>query len=564
MNNSEPASVNYCPSKTGLFNGVKAWTRRDWIQTTATAVGAMILTQQRSFGVSDHPGQQLRLPPDWNGSPLVIDEADLEVWPGQTTKMLAINGLSPGPTIRLKRDDIYKAQIRNQLDDEEVVLHWHGLLSPAEYDGHPSQTVPPGESYDVAIPIIQDPSMCWYHAHTHGLTGSQVYRGLAGLFLIENPERDSALNLPTGERDVPLVIRDWKSNAGFEMTYAPSMFEHMWGYLGDAALVNGTPDAWFSVDQGVWRFRLLNGCNARVLRLGFSDGRTMRLIGSDGGLSGNITAVTSMDLGPGQRAEILVSFDDLSMGASTILRSLAFPISAPGGGPAGPRQGDPLDLITFHVDTDSGPTSLPSTLPAPVLTDPEEAVFTRTFALGRAAGQHTINGLTYELSRIDFQVSSGDVEIWEFINQTQDYHPMHSHAAFFNVVSRNGVATTLPIDRGWHDTVLVYPNETVRVAITFGPRPGIYLVHCHNLEHEHMMMLNFEVIVSNTPVLEIQHLKNEFIISWPAPSKGWKLETSGDLSLWLALDVEPTLVDNNFEVRQEITSPRQFYRLAKA
>ena len=487
------------------------WTRREWIRATMTAAGASLFPKSRLLADNHHPGQQLRFPPDWDGSSLVLDENDLQIWPGVSTNLLTVNGHFPGPTIRLRRGDVFEAEVQNLINNEEAVLHWHGLLSPAEYDGHPNQSIAPGESYNVVIPIIQEPSFCWYHAHTHDLTGSQVYRGLAGLFLIEDPERDETLGLPTGDRDIPLVIRDWKSNAGFEMTYAPIMFEHMWGYLGDVPLVNGTPDACFSVDQGIWRFRVLNGCNARVLRLGFSDGRAMRLIASDGGLTGGMDVVTSLDLGPSQRAEILVSFEGLPVGASTTLQSLSFPISAPGGGPFGPRQGDPLDLLTFYIDSEGGSTLLPENLPAPELVDPNQAVRTRTFDLGRFMGVHTINGLTYEMNRTDFQVTSEEVEIWEFVNQTPDYHPMHIHAAFFHVLTRDGTSASAPIDQGWRDTVLVYPGETVRVAISFGQRPGLFLVHCHNLEHERQMMQNFEVISSETPVIKLHREGDEIV-----------------------------------------------------
>jgi len=535
--------------------------RRHWMKLGAGFGVAGLLPQTARADV--YPGNPLRLPSDWDGSsPLTIDEAALEVWPGQTTPVLAINGGVPGPTIRMRRGETFNAEVRNQLNGENVILHWHGLLSPAQYDGHPSQAVAPGGSYTVSIPIIQQPSMCWYHSHTHDATGSQVYRGLAGLFFIEDPERDAALGLPTGDRDVPLAIRDWLSNGSYQLNYSPSMFQNMWGYLGDTALVNGTPEAWLAVDQGVWRFRVLNACNARVLRLGFSDGKSMRVVGSDGGLTGSQEVVTQLDLGPGQRAEILVSFAGLAVGSSTVLRSLEFPRTPPMG-PAGPRQGDPLDLMTFHVDTAGGAAGLPGSLPQPEFPDPAEATRTRTFALGRFMGVHTINGLTYDLNRTDFQVPCGEVEIWEFQNQTPDYHPMHSHGAFFQVLTRNGVTAALPTDKGWRDTVLVYPNETVRIAVAFGSRPGTFLMHCHNLEHERQMMQNFEVLVPEAPPLAIDQDGDEMVLSWPAPSTGWKLHASGDLVNWDILDITPVVVDGRNEWRVTPDHPREFYRLMK-
>ena len=529
---------------------------------TAAAGAALLLPRRAAAG--DHPGQELRRPLDWDGvAPLTVDEATLEVWTGRSTAVLAVNGMVPGPTIRVRPGQTFEATVSNRLAAEDLVLHWHGIEAPAATDGHPRQAIAPGGSYQVSIPIHQQPSLCWYHAHTHSLTAAQVYRGIAGLFIVDDPERDAALGLPTGVRDVPLVIRDWKSNASYALTYAPSMFEHMWGYLGDTILVNGTPSAWMAVDQGLWRFRLLNACNARVLRIGFSDARPMHVFASDGGLTGILEQVTAFDLAPGQRAEILVSFAGLAVGSSTVLRSLSFSIVAPGGGPAGPRQGNPLDIMTCHVDSAGGPVAMPGTLPAPVLPDPAAARRTRTFALGVAAGVHTINGLSYSLARIDFQVPCGEVEIWEFVNQTQNHHPMHAHAAFFRVLTRNGAPATLPMDRGWRDTVLVYPNETVRVAIVFGPRPGEFLLHCHNLEHEHQMMQNFLVLPPETPPVSVRKDGGDVVVSWPAPADGWRLHRSSDLADWTPIDGAPVLSGNALTWREPIGTEPRFYRLAK-
>jgi len=539
-------------------NSPDSWSRRSWLKTGlfagACCSGAGIARAQ-------HPGNALRLPVDWTGGELVITQRPLEIWPGRTTTVLAINGMMPGPTIRLHRGQRFEAVVRNQLPTQDLVLHWHGLLAPASEDGHPNQGFAAGGTAEVSFEINQDPSLCWYHAHTHQHTAEQVYKGLAGLFLIDDPERDAALGLPTGARDVPLVIRDWKSNAAFEFTYNPSMFEHMWGYLGNQILVNGIPDAWLSVDQGVWRLRVLNGSNARVMRVGFADGRLMRVIAGEGGLTGLIEAVAHFDLAPGQRAEVLVSFVDLAVGASAVLRSLFFPIVAPAGGPAGPRQGNSLDIMTFHVDQAGEGGTFPAALPAPALVDPALAARTRTFALGVANGQHTINGQVYALDRIDFQVPAGEVEIWEFVNQTANFHPMHIHGVFFRVLTRNGMEATLPADRGWRDTVLVYPNETVRVALSFGARAGEYLMHCHNLEHEHEMMMNFVVNTAEPPVLTIKRESAEVVCRWRAESGGWMLESSEDLVVWTRETTPPVLAGDMLVWRQPALAPRRFFRL---
>ncbi len=534
-------------------------TRRQWIKLTALAAAGMLLPGRRAFAA--HPGNELRLPPIWDGGPLTAEPGHVEIWPGRITNALTINGHVPGPTIRLKRGDRFDAEIVNRLTGEDLVLHWHGLKPPAKFDGHPNQSVSPGQSYRVKIPIVQDPAFCWYHAHTHDLTASQVYRGLAGAFMIDDPERDAVLGLPTGSRDIPLLIRDWKSNPSFALTYAPSMFEHMWGYLGNTILVNGTPDAWLSVDQGTWRFRLLNACNARVLRIGFDDNRTFHVFASDGGLTGMMEPVTAFDLSPGQRVEILASFDNIPVGGSVSLRSLFFPIAAPAGGPAGPRQGDPLPIMTFHIDQVGISDPLPTVMPAPDLPDELLSRRTRNFNLGVVNGQHTINNQVYQLGRTDFEVPPGEIEIWQFTNQTANHHPMHVHGAFFKVLSRNASLPTLPTDRGWRDTVTVFPNETVRVAIRFGPRPGLYLLHCHNLEHEHEMMQNFALLDPVPPPLDIQQGESQVVVSWPNPSDGWVLESSDDLVRWQAAEGEPQAVANRLEWWETTHAPSRFYRL---
>ena len=182
-------------------------------------------------------------------------------------------------------------------------------------DGHPRDQVAAGQSYQVRFPVRQRAGTCWYHAHTDQLTAEQAYAGVAGFFIIEDPA-EAAFGLPSGSHDVPLVFTDKRVSASRQLIYAPSMMDVMSGYLGDVMLVNGTPDAWLSVDRGLYRLRLLNGSNARIYRVALSDGRPFHLIGTDGGLLAAPAAVTSVMLAPGQRLEILVDFSVYATGTS--------------------------------------------------------------------------------------------------------------------------------------------------------------------------------------------------------------------------------------------------------
>ena len=139
-------------------------------------------------------GNPLRRPPDWSGGILSVAAANVSIWPGSSTTVSAINGSMPGPTIRVRRGQEFVARIRNQLV-QPLVMHWHGLLAPERMDGHPRDAVAAGGSYEVRFVVNQPASTCWYHAHTDRHTAEQAYRGVAGLFIIEDPE-ETALGLP--------------------------------------------------------------------------------------------------------------------------------------------------------------------------------------------------------------------------------------------------------------------------------------------------------------------------------------------------------------------------------
>lgn len=514
------------------------------------------------LGQETRPGVPLRLPPVWTGDTLTVAPTNLAVWPGSSTAVFAINGSVPGPTIRIQRGREFDARVLNQLP-EPLVLHWHGLLAPERMDGHPRDAVGPGQSYRARFQVNQRAATCWYHAHTDGLTAAQVYKGVAGLFLIEDPA-ESGLGLPAGDHDLPLVIADRRSNAQQQFTYAPTMMDVMGGYLGDVVLVNGTPDAWLSVDQGLYRFRLLNGSNARVFRIGFADSHPFHLIATDGGLLPAPVEVTSAMLAPGQRLEILVAFDSHPTGSSVVLKSLSFPGS--GGMTMGARQGTEMDLLRFCVDrATTGTVTLPTTLMPFSAYDRAKVKRTRTFTLAMSGMRHTINGRFYDPQRTDFSAPFGDLELWEYRNSGTEPHPMHLHAAHFQVAERLGQAQLPPEDTGWKDTVLVNAGETVRVLVQFDAHPGLFVQHCHNLEHEDGgMMQNFEVIAP--PVLTIEREPGRVVLSWPVTITGYLVESAprvDSLARWESLGVVPEVIGGRWQMSLAEPDGAQFYRLAK-
>jgi FtsP/CotA-like multicopper oxidase with cupredoxin domain len=434
-------------------------------------------------------GNQLRFPPELQpGEPLVFDTTNVEVWPGTNTQILGLNNSYPAPTIRVQRGDNFSVFFENQYS-EEATIHWHGLLVSELMDGQPKDAIPPGNNYTYTFPVFQRAGTYFYHSHAHHLTAKHVYKGYAGFFIVEDDD-ELQYGLPAGEYDIPLLIQDRHSAYQPQFNYSPGMMDRMWGYLGDLHLINGTPDAYFEVQKTLYRFRLLNGSNARVYKIAFSDNSPFWIISTDGGLKDEAVQMNSVFLSPGERVDILFDFFPYSVGNSVTLQSQAF--SGIG------NQGIQMDLLRFDVvgNLTSGGI-VPQDLSPINYYNINDITGTRNFTLSQGmmgAGMHRINGLTYDINRIDEQIPFNELEEWKFINNTNNYHPMHIHGVLFQVYSRNGNTNLSPNDKGWKDTVLVNPSETVSLLVKFNDYSGIYLLHCHNLEHEDDgMMLNIKI-----------------------------------------------------------------------
>jgi len=479
--------------------------RRDWLRNTmaaglgvqaARALGAGAGALLPLIDIADGSADPLRLPPELVG-PLIATPATGSVWPGHSTALLTLGGTYPSPTLRARRGDVFELRLENRLA-EPTNVHWHGLAAPAEADGYPTDLVLPGGARQYRFQIAERAGTYWYHPHPDGHTGAQVYGGMAGFFIVEDDD-ERALGLPAGEQDVPLLLQDRRRTADGSFRYAPTPMDLMAGYLGDAALVNGTPDAALSVAATLYRFRLLNGSNARIFRVAFEDGRAFQVIAGDGGLLERPVASTALFLGPGERVEILVDFSRDPIGRSLRLVSLPFSVAGRMGMGGTSAQGAAFSLLRLAVERSGpAPSALPERLVPLQRLDPGRAEVRRRFVMDMRmptfAGALTINGRSFDASRVDVRVERGVVEVWEVVNASSEPHPFHVHATQFQVVSRSG-GPLGPHELGLKDTVLVWPGETVELALRFEHYAGLYVLHCHNLEHEDAgMMLNLEVL----------------------------------------------------------------------
>ena len=418
------------------------------------------------------------------------------ILPGKNARVLGYRGGMLGPTIRVQNGTDVALRFTNNLD-EESNIHWHGLLVPAEMDGHPTQLVQAGESFTYAFRLNQPATMAWYHPHPHEKTGKQANLGLAGMIIVETAA-ERALNLPSSSYELPMLIQDKRLDSNGAPTYSLSMDDVMRGYMGETIIVNGVAGAVESVSTRMYRLRIVNGSNGRIYNLALSNNAPFWVVGADGGLLPAPEQVTAVLLSPGERADLLVDFSKIPVGTDVFLKSNTFAGASSQGGQA-------FNILKFTVNkvaTDS--FQMPAILGTVSPLSIASATRTRQFDIGIAMegmngmamrGMHTIGGKTYLSSRIDETVKLGDTEIWEFDNSKGDEpHPMHLHGTFFQVVSRVGGRNTLyATEKGWKDTVLVMPGERVRIIAQF-MKPGTFVFHCHNLEHEDDgMMLNFRV-----------------------------------------------------------------------
>jgi len=437
----------------------------------ATGAGIANPAGVRAAGKTTVTRYPLYLPPPIGlASSLTAAPSTVDLGGGNLSKAWAYNGFMPGPTFRARSGDTAQVVLRNQLS-EETITHWHGMVVDHPNDGHPIYAIPPGGTYQYSFPIQQRAALNWYHPHPHMLTGKQVALGLAGAFIINDAEEDG-LGLPGGGYEVPLIVRDASLDSLGNLQYKP----RSGGFLGDTVLVNGTRDPYLEVDTALYRFRVLGGANARIFGLALSSGAPFTLIGNDGGLLASAAQITRIDIAPGERVDLLVDFRGMPVGTRVMLRDL--------------RSG--WNLLEFRVARQMNVSAtVPTTLST--ITPLGSSVRTRTFSFD---GMSKINGLEYDVNRIDFEVPFGDTELWRFATNGNAPHPVHVHGASFQVVSRTGGRNRLfPWESGWKDTVLLEDRETVEILIRFGGYSGEYLLHCHKLEHEDMgMMSNFVVV----------------------------------------------------------------------
>lgn len=455
--------------------------------------------------------------------------ASFPILPGKPSPFLLYQTEQSGkayqnPILRMESGTNLRVTLRNELA-EPTIIHWHGLLTPAKMDGHPASTIDPGQSFEYAFKVRNRGGTFWYHTHAHNLTAKQAYNGLASFFFVEDDDQRKlakAIDLKLGETDLPLVIQDKQFDDQGKLHYKPNGQEAMMGWLGDVILANLTPNAVQTVAPRTYRLRILNGSNARIYRLAFLKGKgrlSYTVIGTDGGLIERPQTVTEAFVAPGERLDILFDAGQALAGETVFLKSLPFdPMENEGEAGSMPGMGESTSRLDMGVEFNilklvvadgarveaKSPDFLSQIAPIPLA-----GATKRNIKLSLQGMNFLINGRTFKMDEIAFDVKRGSREVWSISNPKLGMpHPIHLHGFSFQVIERLNSPKQVAVlakfgkgrtvsDLGWKDTVLVWPGETVRVAIDFThdfPGDQTFMVHCHNLEHEDAgMMINYRV-----------------------------------------------------------------------
>ena len=441
-------------------------------------------------------------------------------WPfvlGPTFKVNVARTVGEGVVVRMD----------NRLPSDHVgfgvphtTTHLHGGHHPSRSDGLPDNIThlqrfvsEPGESYDYCYPMLdpgfftpprdetERPSTLWYHDHLFDFTGPNVYRGLAGFFLVfdelDTGKETTGLRLPSGPYDIPLVLQDKRVGADGQLIFNP--LEHD-GFLGDKFFVNGAVQPFLNVKKRKYRFRFLNGSNARFYRifLASSSGETfpMDQIATEGGLlAAPIRGIQSFQIGPAERVEVVVDFKDFPAGTNLFFenRQEQNDGALPGEGVL--RHGTQLLKLIVQGETVSDPSQVPNVLrPFDPISPAELARATRkTFEFDNSDGGWVINDQFADLEHALTTSRINTPEIWHLESGGGWAHPVHLHLEFVRVLRRDGKLPPLNERDGMakKDTVNIGGPDfgDVEIFVKFRDYRGPFVFHCHNLEHEDMRMM---------------------------------------------------------------------------
>jgi FtsP/CotA-like multicopper oxidase with cupredoxin domain len=421
-------------------------------------------------------------PPDLNPDPRILEinlearVARLEIRPGVVTPVWTYNGMLPGPYIRATVGDTVIVHFKNSLP-EETTIHWHGLRVPNSMDGTPGHTqepIKPGGEFRYEF-VLKDAGTYWYHPHVN--SSAQLGWGLYGPIVVQDPNDPGVVG-----DDLVLMLSDMSLDAHGQLLPKDNggAFGDLFGREGDVILVNGRVRPRLKARAGKpQRWRIINAARARYFSVASRQSTWVR-IGGDNGLAARSQQLDRLLVVPGERLDVVYT-SSAPPGSVSPVRWLPFDR---GYGTAFQRSPEPI----MDVATVDAPAVTPPVIPArlrdisPIgIAGAAEITLDLTIQRDGKTVAMGINGVpSWNAKPLHARI--GETQVWRLTNNSAFDHPFHLHGYFFQVLDERRIPE-------WKDTVNVPVKSTVRIGVTFDERPGVWMFHCHILDHADVGMM---------------------------------------------------------------------------
>ncbi len=465
--------------------------RRGFLITAIVAFASASCGSSKVASTPDPWADVLRMTtiPDTNSDPRVVEvsleakNAEWEIAPGQSVHAMTFNGSVPGPVIEAHVGDTLIVHFVNHLD-EPTTIHWHGVRVPANMDGSPSaqMPVPPGGTFDYQFPLL-DAGTFWYHPHVN--ESVQMEHGMYGALIVRGD------NEPRSDFEGVVMLDDLTLGMDGQIAPPDGVLEDHTGREGPISLLNGRTNLVIPIRAGErQRWRIVNAGSARFYRFAIAN-QKLTVLGTDGGPVSTPYDTDELFMVPGDRMDVLITASG-APGSRAVIQNLPY-LRGHGGGIT-----EAMDLAAIEYNGDEAlPKSeppKPGTEIAHIATDgitPRIITFDEQIDMTTGETTFLIDGQSYP-NVPSFDAHVGVTEVWNLVNNSGMDHPFHLHGFFFQVVSRNGMPESSPT---WEDTIDLHGHDTLRIAFTPDNRPGMWMYHCHILEHvAHGMMADFHVM----------------------------------------------------------------------
>ncbi len=456
------------------------------------------------------------------------------------TPTYGYNGNFLGPTLLIKNNDSITLNVTNNLT-QKTTVHWHGFHVAPQNDGGPHQIINAGATWSPKFKMRNEAATFWYHPHGDTKTEIQISKGLAGMIIVRD-NIEATYTLPRRYKidDFPLIVQ----SKAFDILYQFATATHEDSIM----MVNGTIKPFLQVPKQVVRLRLVNASADRTYYFGLSDNSNFNLIASDGGLLSQPYLTNRVRLSTGERAEILVNFNNYTLGQQIYLKSYAsqLPKGIIGADSVGTPailmaegyysnslNGADFNVLRFDVvaQTANPVLTIPTTFAPKIPLLESSANVHRNFNFspdtlfsgqqGKVDGPFFINNKSFNMDSISIKTYLNNTEVWKLSNNTMVAHPFHIHDIQFYVLDINGLPPP-PQYQGLKDVILVQPKDTIRFITkftNFADATVPYMYHCHLLHHEDEgMMGSFLVLDPNAiGIKELNNNQNDISI-YPNPA----------------------------------------------